>query len=556
MATVTTSIGATGRDHSTVTLWEADLDDGGVYSSGDDAVGEMYDDAPFTDSEVVCNGGGTVGLNTATLTVASSSRHDGTAQSGAHWEASITGYNLDVSANRFRFSWLDLRNTDSQGGCIDLDGRTSYSVQVSNCILEGGGSNRACVFSNGSSDSYEMQNCIVLNSRDIRLVSGADARYRNVTVFNNSTYGFRAATAGSTADAYNCISVDNVNADYSNFDTTDYCISDDTTATGTGAITGETGADLFVATTSGSEDLHLKSGAAAIDAGDNLGATYEIDIDGVARTGTWDIGADQFVASGPSPLVADTGTFTLTGVATGLAASRTLSCDSASFSLNGVAADLQATSVLDATVASFALTGVDAGLTASRLLTCDVASFTLTGIDAALEAGISLNADTASFTLTGLDAGLTAARTLTCDTASFTLTGIAADLEAGITLAADPGSFTLTGTDTGLTASRTLACDTASFTLTGVAAGLETGFTLACDTASYSVTGIDASLLASRVIDPVTASFILSGVDATLRYDTPDNQAYLVSIRGDSIGVPRAVATVKQASATGSIETP
>lgn len=216
--------------------------------------------------------------------------------------------------------------------------------------------------------------------------------------------------------------------------------------------------------------------------------------------------------SGVDPLVADTGTFTLTGVATGLTANRTLSCDTASFSLTGVAADLQATAVLNATVASFALTGVDAALTASR--------------------------------------------TLTCDTGSFTLTGIAADLDAGITLAAEAGSFTLTGTDTGLAASRTLACDTASFTLTGVAVGLETGFTLACDTASYSLTGINASLLASRLIEPQTASFVLSGLDAALTYNSPDSQAYLVSIRNSSVAVPYAIGSIARPSATGSIEVP
>ena len=48
----------------------------------------------------------------------------------------------------------------------------------------------------------------------------------------------------------------------------------------------------------GASDLHLVSGSDAIDAGEDLGSAYEIDIDGVARTGTWDIGADQFVAAG------------------------------------------------------------------------------------------------------------------------------------------------------------------------------------------------------------------------------------------------------------------
>ena len=48
MATVTKTIGTGSRDYSTITAWEADLDTGSIYSSGDDAVGEVYNDSSFT----------------------------------------------------------------------------------------------------------------------------------------------------------------------------------------------------------------------------------------------------------------------------------------------------------------------------------------------------------------------------------------------------------------------------------------------------------------------------------------------------------------------------
>ena len=38
MATVTKSIGTSSRDYSTITAWEADLDNTGIYSAGDDAI--------------------------------------------------------------------------------------------------------------------------------------------------------------------------------------------------------------------------------------------------------------------------------------------------------------------------------------------------------------------------------------------------------------------------------------------------------------------------------------------------------------------------------------
>ena len=92
MATITKSIGTSSRDYSTITAWEADLDNTGIYTSGDDAVGECYNDTAF-DEDATINGGNTVGLNSVTLTVADGERHDGTEGTGARlvYSGSSTG---------------------------------------------------------------------------------------------------------------------------------------------------------------------------------------------------------------------------------------------------------------------------------------------------------------------------------------------------------------------------------------------------------------------------------------------------------------------------------
>jgi len=88
--------------------------------------------------------------------------------------------------------------------------------------------------------------------------------------------------------------------------TIDHNLASDTTASGTGSLDSKTAANQFVSTTGGSEDLHLKSGADAIDAGTDLGTTpsgVEIDIDGRDRDAegdTWDMGAHELVAAAPS----------------------------------------------------------------------------------------------------------------------------------------------------------------------------------------------------------------------------------------------------------------
>ena len=79
--------------------------------------------------------------------------------------------------------------------------------------------------------------------------------------------------------------------------------SDDTAddAGGSNNLVDKTGSNQFVSNTEGSEDLHLKEGADAIDAGVDLGTSPDgvnIDIDGRDRDSegdTWDIGADEFV---------------------------------------------------------------------------------------------------------------------------------------------------------------------------------------------------------------------------------------------------------------------
>lgn len=101
--------------------------------------------------------------------------------------------------------------------------------------------------------------------------------------------------------------------------------------------------------------------------------------------------------------------------------------------------------------ASFSLTGTAAGLRASRLLTAASGSFALAGTAAGLKAGRKLAADSAAFTLTGQDVTLTYAPgvtySMTADSGAFTLSGQSVALLAHRVMAADSGSYVLTGDD-------------------------------------------------------------------------------------------------------------
>ena len=139
MATVTKTIGTSSRDYSTISAWEADLSDGDIYSNDDDAVGEMYADSTFTGATTTIDGGTSIGgssgqdLNSVKLTVASASRHDGTAESGALLKpTSDSGHGtgiIVIARDDFTIEWLD----------ISMDSLDSNNTNLAISIVSGAG---------------------------------------------------------------------------------------------------------------------------------------------------------------------------------------------------------------------------------------------------------------------------------------------------------------------------------------------------------------------------------------------------------------------------------
>lgn len=71
--------------------------------------------------------------------------------------------------------------------------------------------------------------------------------------------------------------------------------SEDTTAKGTDPVISIDPADEFVSET---DDFHLAAGSTALkDGGYSLSGTVDYDIEGDARSGTWDIGADEYISA-------------------------------------------------------------------------------------------------------------------------------------------------------------------------------------------------------------------------------------------------------------------
>jgi hypothetical protein len=326
MPTITKSIGTSSRDYSTVALWEADLDNGAVYAAGDAAVGECYNDSVFSENPTL-NGGSTVGLASVTLQGAAGQRHSGVAATGARIHGNII-FNSGSTTIAWRLKWLEQKGGSSIGIQFQFGGGGAPVGEVWNCIAwncnsnsSGGSQIRFQNFCTGKCINtivYNMTNSDgAFGTRDaigiVCSTSGANDEVYNCTVYNvrnldvsagQNAYGIGITTGIGAVK--NCLvvstsSVAGTAADYGG-GTLTTCLSSD--ATGTAGLTNKTAANQFVSTVSGSEDLHLKAGADAIDAGTDLVTTptgVNIDIDGRDRDAegdVWDVGADEFVASG------------------------------------------------------------------------------------------------------------------------------------------------------------------------------------------------------------------------------------------------------------------
>jgi len=336
MATVTKSIGTTGRDYSTITLWEADLDNAAEYSASDDAVGECYNDSVFTEN-VTIDGGGTIGLSSIKLTVPEAERHDGTAGTGVRITQGGAGTIFEVDQSNVTVEWIEISQGSDVNNSTGLyGGQTSQTGNtISKCIVHDVGRSSAATISHGirvitGGTQVNVLNNIVYdiykdgtatgNMYGMFMDHGGPTSYiMNNTVFNTNSTSSGSVTAYGISydrDDADVIGRNNIAMDTSadvgsasdfnwagttNVDT-DYQLSSDASGDDDGnsnSVISVASGDQFVSTTGGSENLHLKDGSDAIGVGEDRGTTptdVNIDIDGRDRDAegdTWDMGADR-----------------------------------------------------------------------------------------------------------------------------------------------------------------------------------------------------------------------------------------------------------------------
>ncbi|QQR88576.1 MAG: hypothetical protein IPJ88_09930 [Myxococcales bacterium] len=316
-----------------INAWES-ARQGNLVSETRIEVGVMYNDAPFTEN-VRIDGSTTSASYYMELTSAEVAKHNGFAGSGSILSPATPGHAIQAKDPYLRISWLEITgwSTNSAGSYDAINiGPGGDQILLHHLIVHDDGhgaqSNsdaNGIGLENTNSITVTVQNSLVYNIARAGILHdsclGCSLEVQNTTLYQcvqaddqPTVYGcigeawssgsvstiyvknVAALDVGSGAKAffYNSYSYDSTfEASLGN---SNHNISSDNSAPGMTTFHGVSSASTFVDLTPGSEDLHLKSGATAIDNGMDLTPLLIDDIEGESRPSgsAYDIGADEY----------------------------------------------------------------------------------------------------------------------------------------------------------------------------------------------------------------------------------------------------------------------
>lgn len=251
----------------------------------------------------------------------STARHTGTANTGYTLYPSTSVNSINITSSNFgRIMGLNIKINKSAfsanvSGIVNSNSYNSGNYQIAYNLFSAPGSDGSYTNVAGirggfeSSATFNIWNNFFINidGSDNSGTSGYGINISNYgggtkNVYSNTILGSNGqgiTLSNGTQTIKNNICNGN-GTDYGGtFTTSSNNISEDATSPD---VAYRSKAVTFVSETAGSEDLHLAStDTNAIDAGTDTSGegsplNFTDDIDGVARSGTWDIGADEFVS--------------------------------------------------------------------------------------------------------------------------------------------------------------------------------------------------------------------------------------------------------------------
>ena len=313
------------RCYTTIILFEAGLNDGDLYSSGDDIVGELHDDGDFTETNVIFNYN--TNINSIKLTAYSADRHLGVigAAGKVIWKPTANNELINLNVDNITVSWIEFDFTNFTNN-IGIDVATAADdIYVTNNILHGMPNHANNLNPLRFQGHGYIMNNIIYNMVDagdwsfgINLYNSSKA----IGVYNNTIYkitntGADEAAGIRTADSDHLLKNNLVmtitggvcywnNGGVSS--SSDYNLASDTTANsvfGSNSVNSVVLADTFeeYGTATATDFLRLKTGSAAIGVSEDLVTTpvgVNIDLNGFDRNSVavdWDAGCFQFTTA-------------------------------------------------------------------------------------------------------------------------------------------------------------------------------------------------------------------------------------------------------------------
>ncbi len=223
---------------------------------------------------------------------------------------------IDVNNSYTQIDRLEL--TDTTGIAVYVYGSLSGVLLTNLLVSDATSINGSIRFGSGGT----LRNTIIYDGNiALNLENTGDVMVENVTIYNSINEGLLKSAGAGLVSVRNTISVGNTGSDFSIPDL-------DLTWFGNNMYSGVSGfnpgdyqggntappsdlENLFVSTVSLSEDLHLEpNGHQAGNTGLDLSTDFLADIDDIARSGSWDQGADEGVSDpGGTPRIISWGEY-------------------------------------------------------------------------------------------------------------------------------------------------------------------------------------------------------------------------------------------------------
>jgi len=318
------------RAYNSLQAWETGQQ-GDLVGGNRVEVGVAYNDGPFT-TGLTISGSTTNATRFMRLTVDLFSRHNGTAGTGVVLDGlDLPGNTISVEDDFSVVEWFEFRRHRGTNGLASVTVQNASGVLLQHLLIHDFDDvvNTVVGIKGGVSSAFTVRNSILYDgggAGQAAAIRGTTAP-TTVTVQNTTIFGMAGRGIyedNGTFTVTNTIAMGSAVVDFDVVTgTQSFNLSSDATAAGAGSLINRLASNQFLRTTAGSEDLHLKAGADALNAGTTLGG-FSVDADGDGRPGittAWDMGADErgtvvfrSIGTNPGALAAGSATVPLGGV--------------------------------------------------------------------------------------------------------------------------------------------------------------------------------------------------------------------------------------------------